>query len=183
MFIKPPITKLLIRVSQSGFYRGFSKDVTITAKVLVAALILWAIAFPENAASVLGSLNSLIMSGFNYWYIYAMGFFVVLCCGLAIFPRVGKLRLGRDDDRPEFSSFSWFSMMFGAGIGIGMLTFATAEPMYHFAKNPSTILGLTEGNTVGNVRDAYIWSFTHWGLAAWGCYSVVGLALAFHSYR
>lgn len=183
MFIKPPITKLLIRVSQSGFYRGFSKDVTITAKVLVAALILWAIAFPENAASVLGSLNSLIMSGFNYWYIYAMGFFVVLCCGLAIFPKVGKLRLGRDDDRPEFSSFSWFSMMFGAGIGIGMLTFATAEPMYHFAKNPSTILGLTEGNTVGNVRDAYIWSFTHWGLAAWGCYSVVGLALAFHSYR
>lgn len=123
------------------------------------------------------------MSGFNYWYIYAMGFFVVLCCGLAIFPRVGRLRLGRDDDRPEFSSFSWFSMMFGAGIGIGMLTFATAEPMYHFAKNPSTILGLTEGNTVGNVRDAYIWSFTHLGLAAWGCYSVVGLALAFHSYR
>jgi choline-glycine betaine transporter len=55
--------------------------------------------------------------------------------------------------------------------------------MYHFAKNPSTIMGLTEGNTLGNVRDAYIWSFTHWGLAAWGCYAVVGLALAFHSYR
>ena len=48
-------------------------------------------------------------------------------------------------------------MMFGAGIGIGMLTFATAEPMYHFAKNPSTIMGLTEGSTAGNVREAYIW--------------------------
>jgi|TARA_B100001063_G_scaffold233341_1_gene249432 choline/carnitine/betaine transport len=183
VLIKPPITNLLIRVSKSGFYQGFSKDVTITAKILVGALTLWAIAFPENAASVLGELNGFIMEGFNYWYIYAMSFFVILCCTLALWPKVGKLQLGTEDDRPEFSRFSWFSMMFSAGIGIGMLTFSTAEPMYHFAKNPSTILGLTEGGTVGNVRDAYIWSFTHWGLAAWACYSVVGLALAFQSYR
>jgi choline/glycine/proline betaine transport protein len=183
MFIKPPITNLLIRVANSGFYRGFSKDVTITAKILVGALILWAIAFPDNAASVLGQLNTIILDGFNYWYIYAMAFFVILCGGMALWPKVGKLRLGRSEDVPEFSNFSWFSMMFGAGIGIGMLTFATAEPMYHFAKNPSTIMGLTEGSTVGNVRDAYIWSFTHWGLAAWAAYSIVGLALAFHSYR
>jgi choline/glycine/proline betaine transport protein len=183
MLIKPPFTNLFIRVANSGFYRGFSKDVTITAKILVGALILWAIAFPENAASVLGQLNTFILGGFNYWYIYAMAFFVILCCGMALWPKVGKLRLGRDEDVAEFSNFSWFSMMFGAGIGIGMLTFATAEPMYHFAKNPSTIMGLTEGSTIGNVRDAYIWSFTHWGLAAWGCYAIVGLALAFHSYR
>jgi choline/glycine/proline betaine transport protein len=183
MFIKPPITNLLIRVANSGFYRGFSKDVTITAKILVGALILWAIAFPDNAASVLGQFNTIILDGFNYWYIYAMAFFVILCVGMALWPKVGKLRLGRSEDVPEFSNFSWFSMMFGAGIGIGMLTFATAEPMYHFAKNPSTIMGLTEGSSVGNVRDAYIWSFTHWGLAAWAAYSIVGLALAFHSYR
>lgn len=183
MFIKPPVTNLLIRVSQSGFYRGFSKDVTITAKILVGALILWAIAFPENAASVLGQLNTLILAGFNYWYIYAMAFFVILCCAMALWPKVGKLRLGRREDVPEYSNFSWISMMFGAGIGIGMLTFATAEPMYHFAKNPSTIMGVTEGGTIGNIRDAYIWSFLHWGFAAWGCYSVVGLALAFHAYR
>ncbi len=73
--------------------------------------------------------------------------------------------------------------MFGAGIGIGMLTFATAEPMYHFAKNPSTIMGLTEGSTAGNVREAYIWSFTHWGLAAWAAYAIVGLALGYFAYR
>lgn len=183
MFIRPPITVLFIQVSKSGFYRGFSKDVTITGKILVGALILWAIAFPENAASVLGKLNSFILSGFNYWYVYTMAFFVVLCFALAIWPKVGKLRLGRDEDVPEFSNFSWFSMMFGAGIGIGMLTFATAEPMYHFAKNPSTIMGLTDGSTAGNVRDAYIWSFTHWGFAAWAAYAIVGLALGFYAYR
>ncbi len=183
MFTKPPITNLFIRVSKSGFYQGFSTNVTITAKLLVGALILWAIAFPDNAASVLGQLNSFILEVFNYWYIYAMAFFVILCFALALWPNVGKLRLGTDDDVPEFSRFSWFSMMFGAGIGIGMLTFAAAEPMYHFAKSPGSILGITEAGTVGNVRDAYIWSFTHWGLAAWGCYSVVGLSLGFYAYR
>lgn len=183
MPVKPPITDLPIRVAKSGFYRGFTKDVTITAKILVGGLILWAIAFPDQAASVLGSVNTILLATFNYWYVYSMAFFVVLCFALALWPAAGKLRLGLEDDRPEFSNFSWFSMMFGAGIGIGMLTFATAEPMYHFAKNPSTIMGLTEGSTAGNVRDAYIWSFTHWGLAAWAAYAIVGLALGYFSYR
>ena len=183
MPVKPPITSLPIRVAESGFYRGFTKDVAITAKILVGGLILWAIAFPDQAASVLGALNSIILATFSYWYVYVMAFFVILCFVLALWPTAGRLRLGHDDDRPEFSNFSWFSMMFGAGIGIGMLTFATAEPMYHFAKNPSTIMGLTEGSTAGNVRDAYIWSFTHWGLAAWASYAIVGLALGYFSYR
>ena len=183
MPVKPPITSLPIRVAESGFYRGFTKDVAITAKILVGALILWAIAFPDQAASVLGALNSIILATFSYWYVYVMAFFVILCFVLALWPTAGRMRLGHDDDRPEFSNFSWFSMMFGAGIGIGMLTFATAEPMYHFAKNPSTIMGLTEGSTAGNVRDAYIWSFTHWGLAAWASYAIVGLALGYFSYR
>ena len=183
MPIKPPVTHLPIRIAESGFYRGFTKDVTITAKLAVGALILWAIAFPDQAASVLGALNSIILASFNFWYVYVMAFFVILCFALALWPTAGRLKMGMPGDEPEFSNFSWFSMMFGAGIGIGMLTFATAEPMYHFAKNPSTIIGLTEGSTAGNVRDAYIWSFTHWGLAAWASYAIVGLALGYFSYR
>lgn len=183
MPIKPPITDLPIRVAKSGFYRGFTKDVTITAKILVGGLILWAIAFPDQAASVLGALNSIILASFNYWYVYSVAFFLILCFVLALWPTAGRMKLGVEEDKPEFTNFSWFSMMFGAGIGIGMLTFATAEPMYHFAANPATIQGITEGSTAGNVRDAYIWSFTHWGLAAWACYAIVGLALAFFSAR
>jgi choline/glycine/proline betaine transport protein len=183
MPIKPPVTDLPIRVAKSGFYRGFTKDVTITAKILVGGLILWAIAFPDQAASVLGTMNSIILASFNYWYVYSVAFFLILCFVLALWPTAGRMKLGVEEDEPEFTNFSWFSMMFGAGIGIGMLTFATAEPMYHFAANPATIQGTTEGSTAGNVRDAYIWSFTHWGLAAWACYAIVGLALAFFSYR
>ncbi|MBC6442103.1 MAG: BCCT family transporter [Rhodobacteraceae bacterium] len=132
---------------------------------------------------MLGALNSVILATFSFWYVYVMAFFVILCLGMALWPSAGRLKLGLDSDEPEFSNFSWFSMMFGAGIGIGMLTFATAEPMYHFGTNPATITGETEGSTAGNVRDAYIWSFTHWGVAAWASYAIVGLALAFFSYR
>jgi choline/glycine/proline betaine transport protein len=181
--MKPPMTELPIRVAENGFYKGFTKDVTITAKILVGALIIWAVAFPDQAATVLASINNVIMATFNYWYVYVMAFFVVVCLFLAILPASGQLKLGHEEDKPEFSNFSWFSMMFGAGIGIGMLTFATAEPLYHWAKNPSTIQGLTEGSTAENVRQAYLWSFTHWGLAAWAAYAIVGLSLAYFSYR
>ncbi|MGB7432098.1 MAG: BCCT family transporter [Ahrensia sp.] len=183
MSIKPPLMDLPIKTAASGFYKGFTKDVTITGKILVGALIIWAIAFPASAASVLGAINGFILASFSYWYIYVMAFFVILCFGLALWPAAGRLKMGLPDDEPEFSNFSWFSMMFGAGIGIGMLTFATAEPMYHFAKNPATIQGLTEPSTLGNVRDAYVWSFTHWGFAAWAAYAIVGLALGYFSYR
>lgn len=183
MPVKPPLTKLDIKTAEGGFYHGFTKDVTITAKLLVGGLIIWAVGFPDQAGAVLGALNNIILATFSYWYVYVMAFFVILCLTLAIWPSAGRQKLGLAGDTPEFSNFSWFSMMFGAGIGIGMLTFATAEPMYHFGANPATITGETTGSTAGNVRDAYIWSFTHWGLAAWASYAVVGLALAFFSYR
>jgi choline/glycine/proline betaine transport protein len=183
MKIQPALMDLPIKTSTSGFYRGFTKHVTVTAKLLVGALILWAIVFPKRSSAFLSGINDFILASFGYWYVYAMAFFLLLCLVLAVWPAAGRLKLGLPDDKPEFSNFSWFSMMFGAGIGIGMLTFATAEPMYHFAKNPATLQGLTEPSTLGNVRDAYIWSFTHWGFAAWAAYAVVGLSLAYFSYR
>ena len=67
--------------------------------------------------------------------------------------------------------------MIGAGIGIGMLTYATAEPIYHFVNNPDVIRGITSGETLENVRPAFQWSFLHWGLSAWACYALVGLTL------
>ncbi len=74
-------------------------------------------------------------------------------------------------------------MMFGAGIGIGMLTFAIAEPLYHYTINPDTILGYAEGESAENVRHAFKWSFLHWGFSAWGSYALVGLSMAFFSYN
>ena len=77
MSVKLPITDLPIKTAVSGFYKGFTKDVTITGKILVGALIVWAIAFPESSASVLSAMNSVILASFGFWYVYVMAFFAV----------------------------------------------------------------------------------------------------------
>jgi choline/carnitine/betaine transport len=179
----PPLMNLHIPTADSGLYSGFTKSVAIPSKILVSALIVWAITVPDNATAVLNALNGAILKSFASWYIYVAASFLILCFGLALLPATGRLKLGRPGDKPEFSRFSWFSMMFGAGIGIGMLTFATAEPMYHFANNPNVIMGETTASGANNVTDAYVWSFLHWGFSAWACYALVGLSLAYFSYR
>jgi len=183
MSISPPLTKLPIRTAAKGFYKGFSRDVTVTAKFLIGGLVIWAIAFPDQAGGVLNAFNTFILGNFASWYIWVVSAFVVVCLGLAIWPTAGRLKLGTRDDVPEFSNFSWFSMMFGAGIGVGMLTWAVAEPVYHFNNNPEVIQGLATAAGADNIRNAYKWSFLHWGLGAWACYALAGLALAFFSYR
>lgn len=183
MSINPPLIDLPIETADSGFYRGFSQIVTITSKIAIGGLVVWAIAFPEQSGAVLNEINSFILTSFGAWYIWTVALFVLVCIGLAMWPTAGRLKLGLDDDKPEFSNFSWFSMMFGAGIGVGMLTWAVAEPIYHFTNNPEVIQGITNGGTADNVRMAYKWSFLHWGLGAWACYAIAGLSLGFFSYR
>jgi choline/carnitine/betaine transport len=180
--MKPPLQFLHIDTADSGFYEGFNKFVTIGAKVLIGLLIIWAAVWSEAAGNVLNAVRATIDANTGAWYMYVMTFFILVCLVLALWPSVGRTKLGKATDEPEFSSFSWFSMMFGAGIGIGMLTYATAEPIYHFGTNPDVIMGQATGGAADNVRAAYQWSFLHWGFSAWGCYAIVGLTLAFFSY-
>ncbi len=173
---------LRIRLAKTGFYKGFNRVVAIGSKSLIVLLILWAAVFPSNAMSVLGTIKGFVSSHFGMWYMYIMALFTVCCMVLALWPSTGKLRLGSKDEKPEFSRFSWFSMLFGAGIGIGMLTYSTAEPLFHFANNPDVIMGNVEALSAETVRSAYKWSFLHWGLSAWGVYAFTGLAIGYFSY-
>ncbi|MCH1474857.1 MAG: BCCT family transporter [Alphaproteobacteria bacterium] len=182
MPLPPPITALPIHTSAGGFYAGFNHFVAVGSKILIGLLIIWAAVFPEQAGAALSALNNWLLTHFGHWYMYVVFFYIVVCVGLAVWPATGRIHLGKPDEKPEFSRFSWFSMMFGAGIGIGMLTYATAEPIFHFGNNPDVIMGLVGAETAENVRPAYKWSFLHWGLSAWACYALVGLALAFFSY-
>jgi choline/carnitine/betaine transport len=180
---KPALSNLPIKLAKTGFYRGFSVDVTVVSKIIISALVVWAIFWPVQAGKTLGDWNTLILANFAAWYIWVVALFVTVCIGLAIWPAAGRLNLGQPDEKPDFSNFSWFSMMFSAGIGVGMLTWAVAEPVTHFASNPEVIQGLTTGGAADNVRMAYKWSFLHWGLGAWACYAIAGLSMAFFSYR
>jgi len=175
--------RLPISVATSGFYDGFNRFVTLGAKVLLAVFILWVAMAPEKAKSVLAVIQSGTVNLFSGWYMYVTLFFLLVCLGLAVWPKSGRVRLGHMDERPEFSNFSWFAMMFGAGIGVGMLTYSTAEPIFHFANNPDVIKGTVEAQSVENVRMAYKWALFHYALTPWACYGIVGMALGYFSYN
>jgi len=175
--------ELPIATTSEGFYRGFSKIVTVPSKVIVTVLIAWAILFPDQAADTLAIANTHIIREFAGWYVYVVAFLMLVAFVLAVIPVTGNLRMGKADEKPEFSRFSWFAMLFGAGIGIGMLTYSTGEPLAHFANNPDIIRGLVEPVSAETVRSAYVYTFLHWGFAAWATYALVGLSVGYVAYR
>lgn len=181
--IAPPLIDLPIRTADRGFYDGFSREVTISAKIIVSLIILWAIFFPVAANKALSAANSTIIASFAGWYVYLVAFLMAVCFVLAIVPRIGSLRIGYADEKPEFTRVSWFAMLFGAGIGIGLLTYSTGEPLAHFANNPDIIRGMASAESADAVHSAYLYTFLHWGFAAWGTYALVGLAIGYVAYR
>jgi choline/carnitine/betaine transport len=181
--IDPPIVDLPINTHDSGFYDGFSRAVTIPSKVIVSLIIMWAIFFPVSASETLSTANTTIISSFSGWYVYLVAALMLVCAVLALYPASGSLRIGAANEKPEFSRFSWFAMLFGAGIGIGMLTYSTGEPLAHFSSNPDIIRGTLEARSAQAVRPAYVYTFLHWGFAAWCTYALVGLAIGYVSYR
>ncbi|MDG2459919.1 MAG: BCCT family transporter [Luminiphilus sp.] len=176
------MTDLATKVENTGFYAGQNRWVAVSVKVIVVSLVLWA-SLASDAGDILMQIQSATIGYFGGWYIYASATFMVMSLLLAVLPRTGSIRLGCDNSAPEFSRFAWFSMMFGAGIGVGMLTYSTAEPLAHFTNNPDVILGTTIALDRDNLAAAYKWTLLHYGLTPWGCYAIVGMSLAYFAYR
>lgn len=174
---------LNIKTSSTGFYTGFNKTVAIGSKLIIGALVIWAAIYPTQASGVLNSLMNSMLSNFGAWYMYVMFFYALVSIVLASVPSIGSVVLGDPGEKSEFSRFSWYAMMFGAGIGIGMLTFATAEPINHFVTSPEIIMGLVKSQSAESLPHALKWTSFNWGMSAWGCYAVGALALAFFSFN
>lgn len=181
--IRPPLFALAIGTHDKGFYKGFSRSVAIPAKIIVAMLIMWAVFFPVSASTTLEVANSSIISSFSAWYVYLVASLMVVALILAMVPQSGKMRIGPPGGKPEFSRFSWFAMLFGAGIGIGMLTYSTGEPLAHFSTNPEIIMGETAPRSAEAVTPSFIYTYLHWGFSAWATYALVGLAIGYIAYR
>ncbi|MEP1198781.1 BCCT family transporter [Tateyamaria sp.] len=182
MSIKPPFTELEIEKAPSGFYEGYSLPIALISKTIMVALVVWALVWPGNASSVLSAVNGSLLNGFNSFYIVSVGIFAFFLFVLALLPATGSKKLGTAETVPEFSNFSWFSMMFGAGLGVGLMVFATAEPLGLWGSNPVILSGDVAANSQEAVQSAYRYTFLHYGFHAWAIYVLTGLSLAYYAY-
>ncbi|WP_372571647.1 BCCT family transporter [Ruegeria jejuensis] len=182
MSIKPPFTDLEIKKSPAGFYEGYSLPIALISKGIMVAVVLWALVWPLNANEVLGSAKWALLNGFNTFYIIIVGVFFFFLAAVAIIPSTGKRIMGRPGEGKEFSDFSWFSMMFGAGLGVGLMVFATAEPLGLWGSNPVIVAGGVEPNSEEALKSGYRYVFAHYGFHAWAIYVVTGLSLAYYAY-
>jgi len=167
MSIKQPFTELYIKKQEGGFYHDNSLPIALISKGIMVALVLWALVWPANANGTLGSLNSLLLNVFNQFYIIIVGLFAFFLLVVAVVPSTGRRIMGKPGEKPEFSNFSWFSMMFGAGLGVGLMVFATAEPLGLWGSNPVVVSGEVTGQTPAAVESAYRYTFAHYGFHAW----------------
>ncbi len=150
----------------------FKISLTLTSLVVIFGLI-----SPGMFKEVSNKGFNLIVSNFNWVYLLVMLALVIFAVFLA-FSKYGNIRLGKDTDRPEFSNLSWFSMLFGAGMGIGLVFFGAVEPLKHMV----VPIGLEPGSQE-SINFAMQQSFMHWGLTPWAAYAIMGLSLAYFQFR
>jgi len=132
--------------------------------------------FPDSSEAVLRNIQSSIYENLHWVYSLLVTFFLIFQLALA-FSKMGNVRLGADNSEPQYGFFSWIAMLFAAGMGIGLMYYGVAEPMSHYVE-PAL-----PNDTVNPAKEAQLATFFHWGLHAWGVYGIMGLILAYFSFR
>ncbi|WKA55585.1 BCCT family transporter [Planococcus shixiaomingii] len=146
--------------------------------VISLIVVLWGAFAPGNLESFTANVTSQLTEKFGWFYLLLF-IAILLFCIYMTFSRFGNVKLGRKDDEPEFSRLSWFSMLFSAGMGMGLVFWTTAEPISHaFTSSPVA----KEGSDAA-IQDALKYSFFHWGIHAWAVYGIVGLILAYFKFN
>ncbi len=162
---------------EGWFHLDVHPQVFFISAALVFLFVIITIFFQHYVGDIFGQMQESISEYAGWLFILAVNiilvFILVLLAG-----RFGDIRIGGPDARPEFSLMGWFSMLFSAGMGIGLLFYGVAEPMFHYVANPLTSAGTTEA-----ARKAMDITFLHWGLHPWAIYSMVGLSLAFFAFN
>lgn len=175
------------QITSAGFWRGLHPGMGIASKAMILCFVVFTALNVEYAGSLYSSIRGWMETTLNWYYITAVSVMLFACFYLML-SRYGQIRLGDDDSKPEFSNFSWFAMLFSAGVGIGILFFGIAEPMFYFdntagwgyPNNPfSTQADLGETRAVEAMRV----TFFHWGFHGWAIYVTVGLSLAYFGFR
>lgn len=164
----------------TGIFANTHPVMSRGSAITIIAFVLFTIIAPAYANSIYAAAERFIATRLAWYYVVLMSFFLLLAIYTA-FSRFGRIRLGHDDAKPEYSFFSWFSMLFSAGIGIGILFWSIAEPIHHLQGNPFIAEG--QAKTVAAAQVAMRISIFHWGLHGWALFAVTGMALAYFCYR
>ena len=152
--------------------------VFVIASIAIVAFVIGSLVFQEGATTLFGNVRVWLTTNLD-WLFMITANLVFLFCLIVAFSPFGKIRLGGADAKPEYSNLTWLAMLFAAGIGIGLLFFGVAEPMYYLQSPPLGITaGTAEAATAGIAATVF-----HWGLQGWAIYGVVGLALGFFAYN
>lgn len=149
------------------------------AAVVVLGLSVFAMVFPTSASTFFGAAQSAVVAAFSWYYVLIAAFFVVFALFVG-FSRFGDIKLGRDEEEPEFSAGAWFALLFAAGMGIGLVFYGASEPLSHYVTPPP---GRGGGTAPEQALASLAQTYLHWGLHAWSIYVVVGLALAYAIHR
>lgn len=151
--------------------------IVVSSLIFIVGICLVSAVYPADSQRVLNIVKNFIFVNLNWVYVWAVTLFVMFLVFL-MFSKFGKIRLGRNDSKPEYSFFSWISMLFAAGMGIGLMYFSVAEPMQHYSNEV-----FNAHSSVERVKNAQLFTFFHWGIHAWAIYGLVGLSLAYFAYR
>jgi choline/glycine/proline betaine transport protein len=170
------MTKVIRSDSKKSLGLPVNGPVFWSSTLIIVIIIGITLAFHARAQVVFSNIQSAVSVNAGWLMIISVNIFLVFGLFLA-FSKFGRIRLGGPKARPEFSTTSWFAMLFSAGMGIGLLFWSIAEPVSHFNLPPTG-----DGGTVESARMAMNVTFLHWGLHAWGIYALVGLSLAYFTY-
>ncbi len=167
------------RSSPTGPGWGFRANPVVfgVSAFVIIAFVIFGVTLTETANEALGAVQDFAVEYGGWWLTLSTTLFVIFVLFLAI-SRYGRIRLGADDDRPEFSNWAWFAMLFSAGMGIGLVFWAVSEPIFHLLDPPRAQEG-----TVAAADDAMTYTFFHWGVHPWAVYIVMGMSLAYMSFR
>lgn len=158
---------------------GVDRIVFGVAAALALIFVLYGSLDSKGFAEHGGSVLSWITGNFGWFFVLTSAGFVLFSVVLAV-TRYGNIKLGPDDSTPEFSTFSWVSMMFATGMGIGLMFYGVAEPLTHLNTPP---MGMAEPGSEEAAHLAMEYTFFHWGFHPWAMYAVIGLAIAYFAYR
>ncbi|WP_299957691.1 BCCT family transporter [uncultured Roseobacter sp.] len=169
-------------VAKSGVFAGMNPLMGLLSMIMIIGFVGYTITDVERSSEVFSAGKDFIINTMDWFYVIVVNAALFFVIWLMI-SRFGDVKLGKDDDTPDFSTFSWICMLFSAGLGSGLIYWGVAEPMFHIQGSPfMERAGYEAGSVDAAVKAVTVTNF-HWGFHGWGLYVLVGLCLAYFSYR